>query len=151
MSKRFEFPLEALRRHKTYTLNHAKKEFLAIQNKILEKTESLKTMLAQKTELMTQEALHKKTLPSLAMQPLLLDMQRKRIDNIGREILALEEELERHRRWLSEINKELKALDKLEEKQHQRWEKAKNRKEQNQRDAWVTIQWSRRSDVGGME
>lgn len=147
MAKAFTFKLEALKRHRERKLLLAKKDFAVLTAELSDLDEGLKKFSAQRRESLA-DAFEAGELSS----GLLLSLDAYRVEAAQASLRELQEkkvflsrEHEKHREWVAHLSKELRAVEKLEEKQKERFEAAQKTREKRQEDSWVAENWTRRS------
>jgi flagellar export protein FliJ len=136
---KFKFRLESLKTFRDQKLQAAKKE-LAI---LLEQHRSVlqnhrRCFEQQRIALEEREA-------SLMSGALVQDdpvaSLRLKESRLRSELSRLESEIERHQKWLTHLGRELKVVEKLEEKQRAEFESKQLLKEKRRMDSWVAERW----------
>ena len=139
---KFVFRLESLKKFREHRLLVARKEMIFVEQKLLNKKSERARMQESLQSLLDENVLCQN-----------VDMMRLSADLIAgiteqsrqcdREIIDVENELERHQRWVTQLGRDLKILEKLEEKKLLEWKHAEQLKEKRQIDAWTVERWPR--------
>lgn len=143
MAKKFKFGLEALKKYRDQRLLLAKRDLAEVNaryNELLNKIESCDGEAHQSLG----DALKISSSAAFMLMGASLHgaaMQMKRA--LGGELETVQKELERHREWVTHLSRELKAVEKLEEKQRERHDKEVLTKEKQAMDSWVAERWTR--------
>lgn len=143
MAKKFKFSLDALMKYREQRLLMAKRDLATVNaryNKILEKIDSCnkeaKSALSDALSIGTSAAdfLLGASLHGSAL------LYRSSLED---ELAQVSKDLEKHREWVTHLSRELKAVEKLEEKQRDRHESEAEKKEKHEMDDWVSERWGR--------
>lgn len=145
MAKKFKFQLDALKRYRENRLLVARKELLRVEASIFEASSNLRRAFAERADLVGGSA--PASLRTLYAG--LAESETARIRKIESEIKQLEEERERHARWVTHLGKELKAIEKLEEKRREAHDAELRLSEKKFMDSWVAERWFHRGSLPG--
>jgi len=138
---KFVFRLAVLKRFRENRLLMARKDLMIVENKIFELTTSLKKALADRGDLLDSSARALGTSAAF-LDASLLESETVRISRLQRAITAQEIERERHARWVTHLGRELKAIEKLEEKKREAFEQIERDREKRSMDNWVAERWT---------
>lgn len=143
MAKKFKFSLDSLRKYRDQRLLMAKRDmavanasFNAVQEKIANCDREAKASLEDALNVGNSAA---SFLLGASMHGSAL-LYRK---NLVEELAQSSKELEKHREWVTHLSRELKAVEKLEEKQRERYDAEILTKEKQSMDEWVAERWGR--------
>jgi len=141
VAKKFKFTLETLKKYRAQRLLLAKKDLALINarfNDLMLRIEVCNT----EAKLALDDAL---TVGKRAMDFLLgaslHESARLAKKNLSGELELVQKELDRHQEWVTHLSRELKAVEKLEERQRERYNKEIVTKEKQNMDAWVAERW----------
>lgn len=147
MAKAFEFKLEALKKHRERKLLLAKKDFAVLAAELSDLEEGLNKIFSQRKESLA-DAFEQDNVTT----GMLLSLDAYRVEAANSKAKELQEkkafvsrEHEKHREWVAHLSKELRAVEKLEEKQRERYEAEQKTREKRQADSWVAENWTRRA------
>ncbi len=137
---RFKFRLESLKKFRDRRLLVAKKDLLEVESRrqdllaeIERVSEERRSVLGWNNGVNFGEALYLGGLPSA---------QGQKISEIRSRIQKIDEEIERHRSWVAHLSKELRAVERLEEKKRQIFDENTKRLERRFQDGWVVERWT---------
>jgi len=141
---KFIFRLEPLRKFRENRLATARREMLAVQNQLADVADQRRSAFQERATLLENNDPADRIRASSVVEG-----ATRMIDQFHKRMHALEEDLERHRRWVAHLGAELKAIEKLEEKQRAQFEEAEKLKEKRRADRWVAENWTRmRTNAG---
>ncbi len=142
---KFEFSLETLKKYREKKLLTARKDLAAIEAE-LSKLRGAKTM-AQEGLKDSVQASHPRvgqgTMAHLGLYSSISESQHALLRSVDVEIKRVETDAERHRNWVAHLGKELKAVEKLEEKKRVAWELNEKKADRRRADGWVAERWTR--------
>lgn len=143
---KFIFKYEAMKRYRTHRLLVAKKELLGLESKILElKSRMASAVQERSADIGSSVNMKVVTAAQFLLYPDLVEIQNKRIANWEQELRWVEEEYERHARWVAQLGQELRIVEKLEEKQREIFAAEERLIEKRRGDRWVAERWQRGS------
>ncbi|MEO5667255.1 MAG: flagellar export protein FliJ [Bdellovibrionota bacterium] len=143
MAKKFKFGLEALKKYRDQRLLLAKRDLAQVNarhNEIISKIESCDHEARESLG----EALNiTKNAANFLMGASLVESALQMKKSLTGELATVAKELERHREWVTHLSRELKAVEKLEQRQRERHDKEILTKEKQAMDSWVAERWGR--------
>lgn len=143
MAKKFKFKLQALKRFRESRLLNARKDLVAIESRIHEHSVVAKEARANRAKLAT-EAMNA---AEMALNALLIESESQRVRRAEGAIKVLQDERERHARWVAHLGMELKAIEKLEARQQERHDADARMVEKRSMDSWVSERWFHREEA----
>lgn len=135
---KFSFRLEPLRKFREQRLLAARREMMTVQGALVDAADARRKAFADRAALLEIDDLSERARSAALVQSVTLH-----IAQLHQKIRELEEDFERHRRWVAHLGTELKAIEKLEERQRTQFEDGERLKEKRQADRWVAENWSR--------
>ena len=141
MSK-FKFKLQALKRLRKNRLDVARRYLHEFQNKLYQAQEIKTKNEEERSTLIKDVTENPDSASKIRLSGFLIGIQCQRIFKNEHEIVGAEQEFERHRKWVTELGREHKIIEKLEEKKREEFEKEKREREKRQIDTWVVERWS---------
>lgn len=135
---KFQFRLEPLKKFRENRLLAARREMLGVQNEILATSEERRRAFAERARILESDDPMDRIRGSA-----LVEGATRIIEQLNARQRGLEEDFERHRRWVAHLGAELKAIEKLEERQRAQFEEAQKLREKRASDRWVAESWSR--------
>ncbi len=81
------------------------------------------------------------TIEAMQLAADLVDSQSRKLKILTHQILAEEKELDRHKNWVAHLGRELKIIEKLKEKQKEKWENEARIRDTKKTDEWVSQDW----------
>jgi len=130
---KFVFALESLKRHRNQRLLVAKKEMSFVEGRLQDLHLELRRALEIRSGLLSSELMIGQYAGAASYK----------MQVVEREIANAEEELARHKSWVLHLGKELRVVEKLEEKKKAAFESALKLQEKRAEDDWVTMSWGR--------
>jgi hypothetical protein len=140
---KFKFQLDSLKKFRERRLLVAKKDFLEVEGRRQDLLKEIKNAEAERLSVLgwSQDI----GVGSLYLGTLSYGQSRK-IQDLGEKIQKVDAEIERHRSWVAHLSKELKAVERLEEKKRQIFDDEKKRQERRFQDGWVVERWAQSKD-----
>jgi len=138
---KFKFPFESLKKYRENRLLTARKEMVLVQTQINALTQRQEESKQWRGNIL-------ETSKNISFDPMqlgymnLIGHESLRVRQLEEKILALNEELERHRSWVTHLGRELKIIEKLEEKKAAEFTEQEKLKEKRFIDGWVAERWS---------
>lgn len=149
MAKRFKFKLESLKKARNNKVLAAKKDLAIVLNKINQIESNLKKVNEESRESIDgANNLTQNSGLALLMGTTLLRGQIHKKAALLEELKIAEADLKKHQEWVTHLSKELKAVEKLEEKQQQQHNELQKLREKKTLEAWVVEQWSYKKESG---
>lgn len=143
MAKRFKFSLESLKKYRKQRLLLAKRDLAQVNarhNDLLNRLEACELEAhAALGDALSVGSTAANFLMGARLHESALSMKK----SINEELGLARKELERHQEWVTHLSRELKAVEKLEERQRSRYDKEILTKEKQSMDAWVAERWGR--------
>ena len=143
MAKKFVFALESLKKYREQRLLLAKRDLAQVNaryNEIQAKIENCaieaKNALADALNIGARAA-------DFLMGATLHESARAMKKALAEELVGADAERTRHQEWVTHLSRELKAVEKLEERQRERHDKEVLTKEKRHMDSWVAERWKR--------
>jgi flagellar export protein FliJ len=139
---KFKFRLASLKKYRETRLLMARKELIQVESQIFELQQDARRAAGNRADLLHEGNGN----ISLAMRQLNADLvatETQRIGRLEKELLRLEEERARHARWVVHLGRELKAIEKLEERKREAFESEQRLAEKRTMDNWVAEHWGR--------
>ncbi len=143
MAKAFKFRLEALKKYREQRLLLAKKDMALVNARLGDVLEKIEHNIKEESESLADALGAQKSAAVMMLGATLHESARSRRHKLSEEKARIEKELEKHRDWVTHLSRELKAVEKLEEKLRERHEKALQEQEKKKMDSWVAERWSR--------
>ena len=137
MAKKFQFRLEALKRFRENRLLLARKELIAVETRVFEAKQAITRAQSDRVESLVP--------PEAGLRLLYADLvvgETARIRRLEGEVKQLESERERHAHWVTHLGRELKAIEKLEERKREQHEHDIKLAEKRSVDDWVSERWA---------
>lgn len=147
MAKAFSFKLEALKKHRERKLLLAKKDFAVLTAELTDLEAGLDEFAKQRKESLADafEAGEMSTGLLLSLDAYRVEAAQSKLQDLRERKSFVGREHEKHREWVAHLSKELRAVEKLEEKQRERFETEQKIREKRKEDSWVAENWTRRS------
>ena len=136
---KFKFKLDALKKYRERRLLVAKKDLMEVESRFQQTTEKVRHCESERLSVLGFDPADIKMLPLMGV---LASGQNQKIDQFKKELTQIETEIERHRSGVSHLSKELKAVERLEEKKRQAFDEDMRKYERRFQDAWVVERWS---------
>ncbi len=133
-------PLKKLRENKVLS---AKKELAVIEEKLLKLKNKKEQLLQGRSHLIEDSQSLNLHLAFSRVAANLVTTETTRLRALEREIIDVEFEVERQRNWVTHLGRELKIVEKLEEKKREEWALSLKMKEKRKTDQWVAERWGR--------
>lgn len=139
---RFVFRLQTVKKLREDRLTRARRDFGELQGKLNKILDDLDRTLKSREDLLecTSSAIE------IGLHGSLIETQGAKAALLRQEIVVLEKEIERHRSWVAHLGKELKIIEKLEEKAKAAFDEQERLREKKIQDAWVVERWSRNQE-----
>ncbi len=142
---KFVFALETLKKYREKKLLTARKDLASIEAELI-KIRGARDLaiqgLKESIEASRPRA-GKGTMAQLSLHSFLSEGQHALIQSCESEIRRIEADAERHRSWVAHLGKELKAVEKLEDRKRRSWEELEKKAERRKADGWVAERWTR--------
>jgi len=135
---KFRFKLDALKKYRERRLLVAKKDMMEVESRRMQVVEKSNLATQERSSALGFDPADVKMLPLLGM---LVTGQNQKIEQFQKQLEEIDKELERHRSWVAHLSKELKAVEKLEEKKRQAFDEDMKKLERRFQDAWVVERW----------
>lgn len=144
---KFKFRLEALKKYRKNRLLGARRE-LSKQEGVVQELQKRRDHANTERRFALQESGSFQGQAGWALfASRLVQTQSDKMRLIDKEIADAEVELERHRSWVQQLGRELRIVEKLEEKQREAFEKEIRVKEMRRMDNWVAERWPHRAKL----
>jgi flagellar export protein FliJ len=140
---RFKFRLESLMKFRKDRLIASQKDYADLNNDYLSSKNKLRNCVRERAEMLTYMQRNPDDIASVKLFSELVRTETIRIGMLDKELLKKAEELDRMRRWVEHLHRELKVVENLEKKQRENFEKEERKKERKQIDGWVVERWNR--------
>ena len=138
---KFVFKLEALKRFRENRLLMARKDLVAIENNIHELAMAVRKAVEDRG-LALSSTENTNDVSWMTLNSHLASAETRRIWILNRQIQLLEQDRERHARWVTHLGRELKAIEKLEEKKKDQFDAEQRLREKRSMDTWVAERWT---------
>lgn len=138
---KFKFRLEALKNFRDQKLQAAKKE-LAILLEQHRSVHQAHRRCFEQQQVALEQRQAELELGHLSSSDLVDGLRVKEL-KLRQELNRLDAEVERHQSWLTHLGRELKVVEKLEDKQRQAFEAEESLREKRKMDSWVAERWKR--------
>ncbi|MBS1982983.1 MAG: hypothetical protein JST16_02325 [Bdellovibrionales bacterium] len=139
--KKFVFRLAALKRYRENRLLIARKDLIAVETRLHDLTAALRHAYAERSDLIGTETTDAAQAGLRLVYSDLIQSETIRIRTLEMGIKKVEEERERHARWVTHLGRELKAIEKLEERQREAHDQEMMMIEKRASDGWVAERW----------
>lgn len=147
---KFKFAFDTLKKLRANKLLLARKEMIEVESKVRDVLEDHRRAAVSRAQLFDMRDEGKLPVGELQLTMDLITSQTQKMGQLEKKNLTLQGELERHRNWVAHLGKELKIVDKLEEKQRNAFLEAERMQEKKTADRWVAERWAQKvnfSDV----
>jgi hypothetical protein len=134
--RKFKFQLEALKKYRDNRLLIAKKDLMEVEGRRHDVLERIRIAQSERLSVLGLE--DRQMLPIAGE---LAKGQHQKIDQHQKQLLEIEKEIDRHRAWVAHLSKDLKAVERLEEKKRQAYDEDVKKYERRFQDAWVVERW----------
>jgi flagellar FliJ protein len=139
---KFKFNYETLIRYRETRLLLAKKEMFAVESKIRQLSDEMtKCLESRRVMIEESHANTGSTIEKMQLAADLVDSQSRKLKILTHQILTEEKELDRHKNWVAHLGRELKIIEKLKEKQKEKFEHEARTREAKKSDEWVSQDW----------
>jgi len=144
---KFVFTLQALKEFRANRLLMAKKELHLLDDRILQMNSDMLALAESQSLLVGRSIEGIENIREALGASELAGTERRRSERIATDLVQVEEERERNKRWVTELGRELKIVEKLEEKQKATFEAAEKLREKRGMDRWVAEHWGRHGSL----
>jgi len=142
VAKIFKFKLDSLKKYREHRLLSAKKDMAEVLSRLAEIESQIKNSAIEARASMERAYdFSHGNVGLLTLEASLLGGELSKKRQFQEDLQRVEAELEKHREWVAHLAKELKAVDKLEEKQRERHDSTIEMREKRGMDAWVAERW----------
>jgi flagellar export protein FliJ len=139
---KFKFSYETLIRFRETRLLLAKKEMFVVEAEIRQISDEISKCLSnRKTLIEESQDTASKNVDQIQLAADLVESQSKKIKILTHRLLSAEKELDRHKNWVAHLGRELKIIEKLKEKQKEKFEHENRLRETKTADGWVSQDW----------
>jgi len=139
---KFKFNYETLIRFRETRLLLAKKEMFVVEAQIRQISDEITKCLSnRKTLIEESQNTASNNVAQITLAADLVDSQSKKIKILTHKLLSSEKELDRHKNWVAHLGRELKIIEKLKEKQKEKFENENRIRETKVADGWVSQDW----------
>jgi flagellar export protein FliJ len=150
VAKAFQFKLRALKKYREQRLLSAKKDLALVESRCQELKNSIQNIFDEDHKTLGESAAMLETnLSTVLMNSDFLEINLKRKKQATEALRLAEGERNKHQEWVSHLAKELKAVEKLEEKQFKRYLAELSLQEKRAMDAWVAERWTHNANSSG--
>ncbi len=151
MAKAFKFPLEVLKKYREQKVLLAKRELADLRGEQYRLEEHIKTIQKGRFDTMASCFSNdgRSTGALLKFESFVVSGSTEKISDLKEKKAFLDDEVEKHREWVAHLSKELKAVEKLEEKQRRRHDENQKRLEKRADESWVVENWERLKEKRG--
>jgi hypothetical protein len=147
MAKKFKFSLDVLKRYRESRLNSAKKELAAAESLVFDLSRQLRQASIDRSDFIHQSINHQTAgVDQVSSQMILVETLRIRKTEDA--LKQAEEERDRHTRWVQHLGRELRAIERLEEKKLDIHNEDMRLQEKKLVDGWVAEHWTNRGKEG---
>jgi flagellar export protein FliJ len=145
----FKFSLESLKKYREQRLLLAKKDMAHINSKYNDILLQIERCHSESRDSLADALLVGTNVSELLLGAALHESSVQRRCALDEELKQISKDLEKHREWVTHLSRELKAVERLEEKQRERHNKKAQTIEKRKIDSWVAERWSRSPVRGG--
>lgn len=138
MSAKFVFNLEVLKRLRKHRVGIAKREYLKIQARVFSLEDEIANLRLQISQTLGDSNAHMAKTGQVNGMSFLLQKASDKIKIIEEKISDLQPDVERHRRWMVEASRDLKAIELLEDKRKSEFDHQVLKREKRQMDQWAS-------------
>ncbi len=139
----FKFRLEFLRKYRKDVLTKAQKESSALNSELLLSKNRLSECVKQREEMLTYISKNPHEIGLVKLFSEIVKTETVKMTLINAEIEKVSKEVERHRKWVEHLHRELKVVENLKEKQKEIFDFEEKKRERKQIDGWVVERWKR--------
>jgi flagellar biosynthesis chaperone FliJ len=133
----FKFALQGLKKFRNHRLLNARRELLVVDDRIRRIKEAIQIAQQEKSELIGDSQNFKNLSLALAA-PHIMRGRELKISGFREDLQELEKERERYQAWVTEMGRELKVVEKLEQKKRDAFVTAEKMKEKRVVDGWAS-------------
>lgn len=141
MAKKFKFSLETLKKYRAQRLLLAKKDLALINARFNDLMLRIDACNQEASSALDDALTVGKRAMDFLMGATLHESARLVKKTLSSELEIVQKELDRHQEWVTHLSRELKAVEKLEERQRERHNKELSMKEKQAMDSWVAERW----------
>ena len=141
---KFVFAFESLKKFRSNKLLIARKDMFVAEAKLRALLESRQKSEEERGRLLDEQCSGELSISRLQLLSDLTYGETLRMREYSDEILAAEKELERHRSWVTHLGRELKIVEKLEDKRRASFEEEQRNLEKRRVDGWVAERWTQK-------
>jgi flagellar export protein FliJ len=138
VAKKFKFSLSSLMLVRHHRLMMAKREAMFAEDQLSDLKRQIDNAKNSRNLALDELPASINSGGSVKVLSYLVESETARITMLDQKVVPKEAEVERHRRWVAELAKELKALEKLEEKQRKAHEEEMKVQERRIGDRWAS-------------
>jgi len=143
---KFKFAFDSLKKMRHSRLLLARKDMIEVEGRLRNTIDQSRNAMMERVRLFDTRDEGKLSNSDLRLTMELITGQTQKMGQLDKKISVLEAELERHRNWVAHLGKELRIVEKLEEKQRAEFELNERMKEKRLADRWVSENWIQRSE-----
>jgi flagellar export protein FliJ len=143
VAKKFKFSLESLKKYREQRLLLAKRDMAQVSARHSEISIRIQNCENEARNALGDALSVGSTAAAFLMGASLHEGALAMKKTLAEELQLVEKELVRHQEWVTHLSRELKAVEKLEERQRERHNKEILTKEKQAMDAWVAERWGR--------
>lgn len=151
MAKAFKFSLEVLKKYRERKVLLAKRELADIQGDLFRLEDEIQSITEGRKETLASCFSQQGTSTGalLKFETFVVEGSTQKLEVLREKKAFLEQEVEKYRDWVAHLSKELKAVEKLEEKQRSRFEEEVKRRAKRADEDWVSENWGRMKERKG--
>jgi len=151
VAKAFKFSLEVLKKYRERKVLLAKRELADLQGDLFRLEDEISSTTSGRKETMTScfSEGGASTGALLMFEAFVVEGSTQKLGVLREKKVFLEQEVEKYRDWVAHLSKELKAVEKLEEKQRARFEEEQKRRIKRADEDWVAENWGRMKERKG--
>lgn len=146
---KFHFRLEALKKLRENRVLAARREVGRIQSELVLAQTQEDDVLNSRRSLLGILSDVETSMDNRLLYAGLVESETRRLKKILEHKQNLEQELERQMNWLTHVGRELKIVEKLEEKQLAEFKEREKQLEKRRVDGWVAERWARKEKISG--
>lgn len=140
---KFVFRLAALKRFRENRLLIARKDLIRVEDRVSELTRAMRRAVSERSDLIGADEARLRLLYAC-----LVESETSRIRRLEADLREAEQERDRHARWVAHLGRELKAIERLEERKREDFDAEVKLREKRASDNWVAERWSHSNAPG---
>lgn len=145
MAKPFKFSLEVLKKYRDQKVLLAKRELAQLQGELADVEDKINSLRGGRRDTLSScfSDSGKSTGAILSFETFIVSGSTSKIGILEEKKIFLTQEVDKHLEWVAHLSKELKAVEKLEEKQRGRYDEKNKLDEKRADEAWIAENWNR--------